>query len=89
MFETIVFAAFSLLLVVFGFLLGIQYENRRIRRRLKELTEETVPCCGNCFQYDGDRCMKEWNNLDECYYLPDRDDKEPEDVCEDWEELIE
>ena len=89
MFETIVFAVFFLLLVVFGFLLGIQYENRRIRRRLKELTEEKVPCCGNCSQYDGDRCMKEWNNLDECYYLPDRDDKEPEDVCEDCEERIE
>ena len=89
MFETIVFAVFFLLLVVFGFLLGIQYENRRIRRRLKELTEETVPCCGNCREYDGNRCMKEWNNLDECYYIPDRDDKEPEDVCKDWSELIE
>ena len=89
MFETIVFAVFFLLLVVFGFLLGIQYENRRIRRRLKELTEETVPCCGNCSQYDGNRCMKEWNNGDKCYYVPERDDKEPEDVCEDWEERIE
>ena len=89
MFETIVFAVFFLLLIVFGFLLGIQYENRRIRRRLKELTEENVPCCDNCSWYDGDRCMVNWNNMDESYYIPDRDDKEPEDVCENWEELLE
>ena len=41
--------------------------------------------CWNCIQYDGNRCMKEWNNLDPCYYVPGRDDKEPEDCCEDHE----
>ena len=38
--------------------------------------------CWNCKEYDGDRCHKDWNNNDECYYVPDRDDKEPEDWCE-------
>lgn len=42
--------------------------------------------CWNCAEYDGDRCMKEWNNLDESYYIPDRDDKNPTDCCDDWME---
>ena len=43
------------------------------------------PGCWNCTQYDGNACMKEWNNLDPCYYIPDRDDKDPQDYCEDHE----
>ena len=39
--------------------------------------------CWNCFQYDGNRCHKDWNNNEEDYYLPDRDDKEPTDWCSD------
>ena len=39
--------------------------------------------CWNCREYDGDRCMKNWNNADPCYYLPDRDDKALTDWCED------
>ena len=35
-------------------------------------------CCGNCRLYDGDHCMKEWNNFDRDYYLPERDDKQPD-----------
>lgn len=38
--------------------------------------------CWNCLEYDGNRCHKEWNNNDECYYVPERDDKEPTDRCE-------
>ena len=38
--------------------------------------------CWNCFQYDGDRCMKNWNNADPDYYNPDTDDKEPTDWCD-------
>ena len=41
--------------------------------------------CWNCTEFDGDRCHKEWNNNDDCYYIPWRDDKKPEDSCEDWE----
>ena len=40
--------------------------------------------CWNCINYDGDRCHAQWNNNDDDYYLPDRDDKEPDDCCEDW-----
>ena len=46
---------------------------------------DNQPCCGNCIEYDGDRCHKDWNNNDDCYYIPDRDDKSPYDYCEDWE----
>ena len=41
--------------------------------------------CWNCIEFDGDRCHKEWNNNDEDYYDPDRDDKQPTDHCSDWE----
>ena len=44
-----------------------------------------VKCCANCTEYDGNRCMKEWNNADPDYYVKWRDDKEADDVCEDWE----
>lgn len=41
--------------------------------------------CWNCWRFDGDRCNKDWNNADPDYYLPDRDDKEPDDICDYWE----
>ena len=50
------------------------------------------PCCRYCTNYDGDRCMKDWNNAEEDYYIPDRDDKEPFELCEcyqwndEWED---
>lgn len=40
--------------------------------------------CWNCMEYDGNRCMKDWNNADESYYFPERDDKEPTDSCPEW-----
>jgi hypothetical protein len=43
-------------------------------------------CCETCREYDGDRCMKEWNDLDPAYYVPGRDDKDPTDYCDDWKE---
>ena len=46
---------------------------------------DSQPCCQNCREFDGDHCMKHWNNLDPAYYIPDRDDKEPDDYCDDWE----
>lgn len=51
-----------------------------------------VPCCKYCQEYDGDRCHVEWNNNDPCYYEHDRDDKEPDNLCElyswsgEWED---
>lgn len=46
---------------------------------------EPEPRCEYCTEYDGNRCMKEWNNADDCYYVPERDDKEPDDCCDDYE----
>lgn len=40
--------------------------------------------CWNCLEYNGNFCMKEWNNLDECYKVVWRDSKDPFDRCEDW-----
>ena len=41
--------------------------------------------CWNCWNYDWKReaCTKNWNNLDESYYNPDVDDRDPTDWCED------
>ena len=41
--------------------------------------------CWNCQMYNGDYCTKYWNNMDECYKDPDRDEKKPDEICEDWE----
>ena len=43
------------------------------------------PCCKYCNSYNGDYCTKEWNNLDECYKVPERDEKDEYDVCDDYE----
>lgn len=40
--------------------------------------------CWNCWNYDGDRCTKNWNNMDESYYTPGEDDKKPDDWCESF-----
>lgn len=42
--------------------------------------------CWNCTCYNGDCCTKDWNNADEIYYVPDRDDHDPDYMCEDWEQ---
>ena len=62
------------------------------RAEMKAVESEEVPfndpprrCCYTCWEYDGDRCHKEWNNNDDDYYIPWRDDKKPDDVCDDWE----
>lgn len=41
--------------------------------------------CGSCIHYDGSRCTKDWNNLDDAYYIPERDDKKQSEWCEDYE----
>jgi len=48
-------------------------------------TDVPKKCCWTCWEYDGDRCHLNWNNDEEEYYVPERDDKEPDDVCESWE----
>ena len=58
------------------------------------IAEEPVPFtdpmpdkgCWNCFLYDGQHCMKHWNNLDPEHYVPERDDKNPDDGCGEWED---
>ena len=41
--------------------------------------------CWNCMLYDPSKgaCTKEWNNGNERHYLPERDNKEPDDYCDD------
>ena len=41
--------------------------------------------CWNCKLYNGDYCTKLWNNLDECYKDTERDERRPDESCEDWE----
>lgn len=48
--------------------------------------EDNSPMCENCIDFDTihGACMKDWNNLDIAYYAPDRDNRKPDEVCEDW-----
>lgn len=44
----------------------------------------TPHTCGSCRLFNGECCTKEWNNGDESYYIPDRDDRDPDnDTCDD------
>ncbi len=43
------------------------------------------PSCRYCTEYNGTYCMKEVNNLDETLIIPDRDERDPYDLCEDYE----
>ena len=40
--------------------------------------------CWNCLHYDWthEACTTNWNNMDESYYNPDIDDRDPTDYCE-------
>lgn len=73
------------------------FESGQWLRDMEEKEAKTKPGCWNCYNYDGAHCTKEWNNLDPCYYIDWRDDKEPTDYCEDhdkdesikWEDVFE
>ena len=40
--------------------------------------------CGSCRLFNGEYCTKEWNNADESYCIPERDEKDPDvDTCDD------
>lgn len=43
------------------------------------------PCCKYCNSYNGDYCTKDWNNMDESYCIPERDEKDEFDSCDDYE----
>ena len=42
-------------------------------------------CCGSCIYFDGEYCMKEWNNLDRDYCIPEMDIRKESDCCYSWE----
>ena len=42
------------------------------------------PACEYCEHYDGRFCTLLWNNMDESYCIPDRDEREPDDSCDDY-----
>lgn len=46
---------------------------------------EEPMCCGSCRYYDGDYCTAQWNNADRDYCVPERDSRNPDDFCDDWE----
>lgn len=61
---------------------------------LNDIPDMWIPddCCRYCIYYDGDVCTREWNNGDEDYYVPERDDKLETDCCDHYEwngELLE
>ena len=72
--------------------LSAYYNNRKH----PDLPEPPDDGCWNCLLFDPSKyaCTKEWNNNDPSYYIPDRDDKCPDEYCDDhdfdpdaeWEE---
>ena len=44
-----------------------------------------MKCCQNCINYVDDCCWKDINNMDESLLDRERDAREPEDTCDDWE----
>ena len=65
---------------------GSLAEMRAVESGRIEEKEEHEKGCWNCWEYNGDSCMKNWNNGDPDYYCPDTDDHEPTFCCEDWDE---
>lgn len=43
-------------------------------------------CCNTCRHYDGQYCTRDWNNMDRDYCVPHRDERDPGDVCDEYEE---
>lgn len=45
--------------------------------------DEQPDGCWNCMNYDykHEACTLTWNNMDESYYNPETDDKDPDDWC--------
>lgn len=48
-------------------------------------TDPSGAGCWNCRHYNGEACMRAWKNGDPHYYNPERDDREEDDGCENWE----
>ena len=66
--------------------MGYLYDDEDNAQMVEENFPPRIPNgCWNCLEFDGDRCMKEWNNADPCYYIDWRDDKKPTDLCDDWQ----
>ena len=47
--------------------------------------ENDKRCCWNCTAYNGEYCTKEWDDYDESYKVEERDLKDPDDFCDDWD----
>ena len=43
------------------------------------------PVCKYCTYYNGSYCTYEWNNCDESYCIPERDKRDEDDLCENYE----
>ena len=63
----------------------ISPEGKIVFMEKSEPTDTTKYGCWCCREFDGDRCMKEWNNADPDYYIPWRDDRQPNEICDDFE----
>ena len=61
------------------------YAEMRAAEQPLPFTDPPEDGCWNCREYNGDFCTKLWNNLDECYKETERDLRDPDDKCDDWE----
>lgn len=56
-----------------------------LTNKMISFMERNGACCDNCRHYNGDYCIREWNNADESYKLTERDAREPEDYCDNYD----
>ena len=58
-------------------------------RNRKDPDEPEKPAngCWNCrnFDWKHEACTINWNNMDESYYRPECDDRDPTDYCDDFD----
>ena len=61
------------------------YAEMKAEERSLPFTDKPDDGCWNCRHYNGDFCTILWNNLDEAYKVTWRDERGPDDKCDEWE----
>ena len=64
------------------------YADMRAEEEALPFTDPLEPpenACWCCTAFNGNACTINWNNADPIYYNPDTDDRDPFDLCDDFE----
>jgi hypothetical protein len=63
------------------------YAEMKVEEKALPFTDPPENGCWNCLHFDlkHQACSVGWNNMDESYYVPELDDKDPDDYCPEHE----